>query len=59
MEVYLYRKREEQSKNISLFHCNVLTDFYLLTLMINEVLFHFVSVHISFRDFNGNRVHTN
>lgn len=57
MEVYLYRKREEQSKNI--FDCNVLTDFYLLTLMINEVLFHFVSVPISFQDFNGNRAHTN
>lgn len=56
MEVYLYRERERWSKN-NIFHCNVLTGFYLLTLMINKVLFHFVIFPILFQDFNGNRAH--
>lgn len=58
MKVYLYREKEELNKN-NIFHCNVLTGFCLLTLMINKIWFHFVSVPILFQDFNGNRAHMN
>lgn len=57
METYLYRKREEFSKNI--FHCIILTGFQLLNLIINKVLIHFVSAPISFQDFIGNGAYAN
>lgn len=56
MEEHLDRERKKWSKN-NVFHCNVLTGFYLLTLMINKVLFHFVIVPILFQDPSGNRAH--
>lgn len=58
MEEHLDRERKKWSKT-NIFPCNVLTGFYLLTLMINKVLFHFVIVPILFQDLNGNRAHVN